>query len=272
MMRYLLSFLLLFSLKITSSAIDIAALEDSVLYYHNQSVQTYDTNLIEKYHRLSVAFLRKALKKQNAFDYPFNKLAHINKVRVDDGKLRSFFWSIPLTNERTIYSGFFLLKVKRKKRLYYLENKAVSQEFKLAQSNEINNWYGAVYFDIRTFRTSGKKKYLLLGWRKESPILQAKFADIVEFEKRNLSFGFDLFNTKKGIQKRIYLPYSTSVRCNLKYNEEEKLIFFDRLIPSQSQFVNSPETYSTSFIFDGYEFNKGQWIFKEDVDVRPGKK
>ena len=62
--------------------------------------------------------------------------------------------------------------------------------------------------------------------------------------------------------------YSSRAHVSVSYDEGKKLIIYDHLSPSIATMEGKYQFYGPDFSFDGYKFEKGKWIFTEDVDFK----
>jgi len=231
----------------------------------------------------NTVFLRKyqsVLSLPPAFNYPFDSLSGISKLRSDDSKLRITTWNVPLKNGTFRYFGFvevndghiFILQESADRPLGW-ENKILTSE----------NWYGAVYYKLISLKFNNQEYYTLLGWDGNNNNSNLKIIDILTFDSSGIPcFGKAIFKTAEGIKNRIVIEYAEKANILLRYDyqsimiqkgsriKEKKswMIVTDRLVPMMPTMEGIRKFYVPSGdMYDAYLFDKGFWTFVENVAV-----
>ena len=101
-----------------------------------------------------------------------------------------------------------------------------------------------------------------------------KIIDVMYFSGKNkIKFGLPIFKKSKDqSQKRVILEYDAKTLISVKYNEKEKQIIFDHLVPSRKDLEGIYEYYIPEGTFNSYNYKHGRWWLKQDVDIRNTQK
>jgi len=222
----------------------------------------------------------KVLKQPGAFNYPFDTLKGISKLRSEDGRFRIITWNIPLNNGTFRYFGFIELQGDTLFRLQETENG------RAGLMNDVlpaTNWYGVLYYSLIVTRFEKKSYYTLLGWDGNDPSSNRKVVDILSFDDKGLPvFGAPLFKTKNGLRNRVVIEYAKNGNAILRYDRQtlleqkgkrikerkEWMIVTDRLVPMNPSLEGMWKYYvPAGDTYDAYIFREGFWMFVEDIRV-----
>ncbi len=236
----------------------------------------------KKYNKQLLTTFEKILKMEGSFNYPFDSITDIGILTSSDFMIRIFNWNIPLVNGTHEYYGFVQAKQIKVKKVG-LFKKITTESFKVFPLNDIsstiknadnytgdnNRWYGMLYYSIIPKKAKSKKiYYTLLGWDGNDKFSNKKFIDVLTFDnKGNPVFGVTIFNTLKGIKKRVVFEYDATCTMSLKYSKAKDSIIFDHLVPSEPQLEGQFQYYCTDFTYDGFGFKNGKWNYGEFINV-----
>jgi hypothetical protein len=146
-------------------------------------------------------------------------------------------------------------------------------ENKFTEYFDTENWAGAVYYKMIPFKREGGSSIALFGWRGEDLLVSTKLIEVLTFKRKRLTFGLPVFQTKSSnIINRVLLHYPSNAIYNLKYIEDKDAFVYNRLTLANKKLDGSYAQYEPTFIFDGFFYEKGKWIFKEDFDLRAPEK
>ncbi len=240
--------------------------------------------------------LQNALKNDRSFDYPFDSLISIARLRSPDNSFRIFNWNLPKSDGTYEYFGIIQTHKLGNERydIYVLTDRSDEIKDPENQILSYDNWYGAHYYKLIK-NTSGKKEhYTLLGWDGNNSASTKKIIEVLSFRSNGEPvFGAYIFKRYKKKTYRIIFEYSSSVMVSLKYEDQsfyvqkkssshkkkirkvsERMIVFDRLMPMDPELEGQYQFYvPETNIFDGFVFHNGKWIFIKEVDARnPEKK
>jgi len=107
-----------------------------------------------------------ALSDEKSFNYPFDSLISISRLRSPDNTFRIFNWNLPKTDGTYEYFGVIqTYKLgKSKHEIFVLTDKSDEIDYPETQILTSENWYGAHYYKIIKNSAGQKKYYTLLGW------------------------------------------------------------------------------------------------------------
>lgn len=259
---------------------NLPAMEDSLKNMTKRMLtKDHDFERLTINHEFSL-YLKKALKKQESFDHPFDSLTNVSKLRSPDNTFRILTWFVPLSENSFEFFGFFQSYDPRRNEyyLYTLTDKRPEENNIDYETLEPDNWYGAYYTDLIHEKHNRKDYYTLLGWRSDNPLTRKRIIEPIRvMAKGKPNFGRPVFRYKDNKLRRIIFEYSSRVSMSMAYTQAVleqyrrgvDMIIFDRLMP-QKEFLKGkyqfyvPETN----VFDGFVFEDGNWVFISDVDAR----
>lgn len=223
--------------------------------------------------RALITGLVRALKEENSFKYPFDRLKSISILAPPDSSFRIFTWQLFVNDSTYRYYGAIQLN-QRELKLYPLVDRSFEMEdpFLVYEQHSPERWYGALYYNLRAYSTrQGKKYYLLFGFDCPSFFERRKLIDVLSFDAAGKPvFGapvFEGYPTPKGApgpEQRLLLEYSAEASVRLNWDENYQMILFDHLIPMPSPFGRGV-TYVPDGSYEGFKFEKGRWIYVEKV-------
>ncbi|MBE6312513.1 MAG: hypothetical protein E7076_05100 [Bacteroidales bacterium] len=210
--------------------------------------------------------LQTALKENGSFEYPFDHCPFLGKIYSSDHKLRFYTWNLPLSDGTFVYGGI----VQKNDGTFVALKSSKTYKPTERQQVTVNNWYGALYYQVVAMKQKKTTCYILLGWMGNNDLTQIKVIDVLKISKSGrMTFGSPIFsNEKRQTLSRIVFEYSAQYKMTLKYNSKTKQIIFDHLAPSNPRMVGVFSEYGPDFSYDAYCLKKGKWTYKPDVDAR----
>jgi hypothetical protein len=205
------------------------------------------------------------LQDEASFEYPFDSIKKIGKIYSPDHRLRIYSWNIPVGIDQSKYFAIVQYYAKREKKYYAV--KMQSTEY-LNGIIMVDNWPGALYYEIVETRHAGQKYYTLLGLDLGNMLTNKKVIDVVsidDFDKFYFCPKLILFNKK--LTDRLVFEYSEKASMTLKYYEDRKMIVFDHLSPEKPSMEGNFQFYGPDFTYDGLKFEKGIWVSYSDINV-----
>ena len=222
------------------------------------------TNLIE------------VLQYEKSFDFPFDSLPTIARILSPDNTFRIFNWLLKKDNGAYEYYAIVHYHNKKRKRyeiIYLVDNSA---NIRNAEQEDLDakNWYGGLYYKIAYIKKAGLKYYTLLAWDGNDGYSTKKIMDVMYFSGKNkIKFGLPIFKkNKKESQKRVIIEYDAKTSVSVRYQEKEKRIVFNHLVPPKKDLEGLEEYYIPEGTFNSYQYNKGKWLLEEDIDIRNQQK
>ena len=214
--------------------------------------------------------LVKALKIKNSFDYPFERLKSISIQYPADSTFRIFTWQLYVNENDYRYYGAIQMNTEDLQLFPLIDRSAGIQEDLEQRTLSPDEWYGAVYYNLKQFDTPQGKKYLLFGYDGYQFFTKRKLIDVLSFEQGKPVFGAPVFvsqdpNTPQMAKSRLVLTYSAAATINLNFNEHLEMILFDHLIRGQSGIPGQGPANLPDGSYEGYQIKDGAWVHVDKV-------
>ena len=219
--------------------------------------------------KVLITSLVKALKIENSFSYPFSRLKSLSILAPPDSSFRIFTWQLFVNDSTYRYYGTIQMN-QRDLKLFPLIDRSFEMDIPpIYEQLSSDNWYGALYYNIRQFDSKEGRKYLLMGYDAFAFFEKRKVIDVLSFDgKGKPVFGSPVFvreNPKPGPkEQRIFLDYSAEASVRVNWDEQYKMILFDHLIAFPSPFGHGM-TAVPDGSYDGLRLEKGHWKYIEKV-------
>ena len=219
-----------------------------------------------------IKILKEVLSYEKSFRYKFDSLSTISILEPEDQSFKLFNWI--LKSDNGAFKYFALIQYKNKKRGKYEIIELNDNSENIRNPNNLNldskNWYGCLYYKIIYIKKSGRKFYTFLGWDGNDGKSTKKIIDILIFGGKNkVRFGLPIFKLKdRKTQKRYILESDSKTTFSLNYNEKNKSIYFNNLIPIKKELKGMEEYYIPEGSFNSFEYVNGKWVFKDDIDAK----
>jgi hypothetical protein len=233
----------------------------TIMNGENQAVKTEANNAF-------ISTLQEVLQFERSFNYPFDSLKTISIKKSSDSKVRIYTWLLKKDNGSYQYFGFVHYKNKSKKRYEIITLNDNSENIRRPENEQLDNdnWYGALYYDIIYIKKKGRKYYTLLGWDGNNDISTKKIIDVMYFSGREkIKFGASIFKKGKTTTKRFIIEYNATSTISVRYEEKEKRIVFDHLIPMRKDLEGLHEYYIPDGTYNALKYTNGKWELKNDV-------
>ena len=256
--------------KLSPEAItQLHAIEDTlgVLVYAvvNDSIET------ERFAacRALIPALVRALKVENSFKYPFERLKGLSILAPPDSSFRIITWQLFVNDSTYRYYGA-IQRNSRELQLFPLRDKRFEMDnLPLHDQLTPENWYGALYYNLRQFDSKEGRKYLLFGFDAFTFFEKRKVIDVLSFNKAGQpTFGAPVFERASPPpgppEQRIIFEYSAETSMRVNWDEVYQMVMFDHLIPFPSPFGRGM-TKVIDGSYDGLKLEKGRWKFIEQV-------
>lgn len=254
--------------------VSIKEAEDSLTLLMKQIYSDSPISIKEVANNRFIDILKATFLDDRVFNYPFDSLKHIGKIKSEDKKVRIFSWNLPQPGDYQKYYGFVLLQ-KEKGGIQVIEltdnRKSITNPIK--EILRPNNWMGALYYSITDVSYNGITYYILLGLDFNNEFSSKKIIDVLSFDKQmELSFGLNIFHVGEVVLSRVVFEFSARANMTLRYIPETKTIVFDHLSPSRPDFEENYQFYGPDFSFDGFKLDKGNWVYVRNLDLRNSKR
>ncbi|MFO8021944.1 MAG: hypothetical protein R6U65_05725, partial [Perlabentimonas sp.] len=220
-----------------------------------------------------VTKLHECLQINESFDYSFDKLENIGKLKSDDGKLRVFTWNLPLQNGTQKYFGFIQIKQNGNIKVFALNDNREGFEDPQNDITTSENWYGALYYYLHEVEANNNTYYTLLGVDLNNLLSTKRVIEALHINhKGEPVLGYPLFRVRNQVINRIIFEYSSRANLVLKWDERHEMIVFNHLTPLQPNFTGNFQYYVPDLSFDGFRFEENQWVYTPDIDIRNPKR
>ena len=213
--------------------------------------------------------LVKALKHENSFQYPFERLRSISIQYPADSTFRIFTWQLYVDENDYRYYGAIQMNTKELK-LFPLRDRSHEVQDIHKDILTPEQWYGSVYYNLKEFDTAEGKKYLLFGYDGYSFHVKRKLVDVLSFKDGKPVFGAPVFVSVDPDfphlpKNRIVLTFSAAASVKLNYDGHIDMIIFDHLIQAMSEVPGQGPTNLPDGSYEGYKLNNGQWEYVNKV-------
>ncbi len=206
-----------------------------------------------------------------SFEYPFDSLKSLGKIKSEDQKIRIYTWNIPDIDGTNNYCGFLQYNAGKNSgfKVFRLTDKRADITDPAVITLDPDNWYGCLIYGIIEKNISGTTCYTLLGYNPENLFISKKIIDVLWFnDKHEPVFGKAVFKYQNRMQSRVLFEYSAKVNMSLQWNEKMNMIVFDHLSPSKPSYQGNYQYYGPDFSYDGFRFDQGIWEYVMDIDIR----
>jgi hypothetical protein len=214
------------------------------------------------------------LKSPISFDFVFDSLKTLSALKSSDGQVRIFTWFLQ-SRETGTFNYFGLIQKRNAKTgkfsIHGLMEKKHDTDFAEINVLKVDEWYGAVYYDIIERKINKKICYFLLGWQGHDRLSTRKVIEVLDFDFwDNVDFGMPVFMGQPGpkIKYRVVFEFAASAVMLLRYDKKKRMLVFDHLSPSSPSLKGNFSSYGPDFTYDGYRFRKGKWIYRKNLDLR----
>ncbi len=177
--------------------------------------------------------LEKTLNQKGSLEHDFSGLKGVSIIQPEDKALRIFTWQLYVDKDHYQYRGFIQTKDGKVYRLQDKSDDMRTVEFSIFKPE---NWYGALYYNMKEFKSEGQTMYLLFGYDAFDFYNRRKLLDVLYFDNSGRPrFGKTVLEMKDGSGrmrkvKRFVMEYSSSVNVTLNYSKEQDMIIYDHLI------------------------------------------
>ncbi len=265
----ILFYLIIINANLEAQNNKIELLEDSIQSLFSKIILSKNDNEKLECNNEIENILEQLLEDENSFEYPFNGLKNISKLSSDDGMIRIFTWNLPYGNGTYSYFGFIQMNSKSNKlSLFKLTDKSEGISSPQDKILDNENWYGALYYKIRTNKYKNKTYYTLFGWDGNDSFTNKKLIETLIIKRNKPQFGSPIIKVGNNTQHRVIFEYAKQAKMMLSYDDKKKMIVFDHLAPSLKKFKGQYMYYGPDLSQDGLEFIDGFWILRPNLDMR----
>jgi hypothetical protein len=211
-----------------------------------------------------VKLLSRTLKQEQGFQFNLDTIKNVSCIYDPENTFRIITWMY--LGYEGGYRHFGCIQFRENNRIIPFTDRT---EFLSLPEDTVltpQKWFGATYYQLVP---SGKKKYLLIGFNKTEPFMNQKVLEVLDLTNpQQPVFGSPIFTTdsaQKVFKYRKVYAYSVMASMILRYEEEEKKILLDHLVPVEERFKGMYFNYIPDGSLDAFRMKKGKWIFSENV-------
>ena len=267
MTRFTLLFIICLSVLPVNAQSDteemLAGLFSRMLMAENDfsRIQTNDSikSLIDGYVRSDSIFLHR-----------FVNLRNLGQITSPDSLLKIVSWNLPLKESGGRYFCYLVRRGEEGKsnRVDYLTTSYHTDPVKTDTTYKSSDWYGALYYDLRSYRVNNEKFWVMLGLDFGNPLITRKVIDVLNFTNADsLYFGRKWFETDSLLKYREVFEYSSEGVMTLRFLNDTTIVF-DHLVPFSPEMTGNRQFYGPDYSYDAFMFKNGIWNFSLNVDAR----
>jgi hypothetical protein len=206
----------------------------------------------------------------SVFTHRFTNLRYLGQINSPDNLVKIITWNLILNDGGNRYICYIIRKSESGKRNNIYKLSGIYNESPIRTDTIYSepNWYGALYYEIRPFTIGKETSYILLGIDYGNSFVTRKIIDVLTFAPGNrLLFGRNCFSDGIVTSPRVVFEFSANAVMSLRFYNDLSIVF-DHLSPSSSELKDNRQYYGPDFSYDSYDFEKGLWRLKTNVDIR----
>lgn len=210
----------------------------------------------------------KVLRMPGSFEYPFDSLLFMKKLKPKDEKFRLYNWTLEFKDGSYRFYGALQMNLKDTFLIYPLFDRSSDMAGNLEDTTVTNeNWIGAQYYQVIDNQRKKKKNkfYTLIGYDGNNSMSNKKLVETLYFEDDKPYFGHAAIEVNDTLYKRWYFEFRDDAIMHLNYVPGHNMITADNLVPPKPENKGKKFTYLPSGAYDYFLFKRGKWIFHEDL-------
>jgi len=204
------------------------------------------------------------------FVHRFKNLRYLGQITSPDSLLKIITWNLILKSSQSRYFCYFIRKPEdsRGNKIYKLTASYKEEAVKTDTTYNEKDWYGALYYDVRTEIIDGKKCWILLGIDYGNPDITRKIIDVLNITPDDsVIFGRKWFESEGKLKFRDVFEYDSNGMMSLRFKSDSSVVF-DHLVPFSASQKNDRKFYGPDYSYDAYNFTNGLWRMIINVDAR----
>jgi hypothetical protein len=206
----------------------------------------------------------------SAFRYKFSNLRFLGQITSADNLVKLITWNLILEDGGNRYFCYIIRRSSGGPLNIVYKLSGIYNEASIRSDTVYSdsNWYGALYYDIRPFKSENDTDYILLGIDYGNSFITRKIIDVLSFGPANsLVFGKRCFSDGKNVSPRVVFEFSATAVMSLRFVSSTSIVF-DHLSPISPQYKDNRQFYGPDFSFDSYDLENGLWKLKSNIDIR----
>lgn len=208
------------------------------------------------------------VRSDSVFSHRFYNVRYLGQITSRDSVLKIIAWNLNLRNGKGKYFCYLIRKAGNKNLIYNLSAPYNEQPMRTDRTYAADEWYGALYYDLKPFVIGGRKCWVLLGLDYGNPLISRKLIDVLSFTPEDsLFFGRKCFENGDEMKFREVFEYSSGAMMSLRFASDTSIVF-DHLVPFGDSQKDNHQYYGPDYSYDAFIFEKGIWKFTLNVDAR----
>lgn len=213
--------------------------------------------------------LRKFVETEGSFDVDADSINTVMFKRSEDRKVRAITWL--MADNDGNYKSYGVVQYKQKHNIenFWL-NEKLGREKKELENNDFTQaeWPGGLIYQIYEFKYKRKTRYLIMTFHGLDTKVNRKSIDVMTIDKEGITFGLPVFKRYEDDQDpdyRVLFTYSDQATMTLRYDDKDKMIVFDKLVPAAGFVSGVDEFLIPDGTYSAYKpLRKGKWVRLED--------
>ncbi len=243
----------------------IKVYEDTIRMYGDSLInsQTENNRTIASYRIIRI--LTKALKVPHSYYYNWDTTLPWKIVSPEDGSFHIFSWYVRSDIEAYKYFGTIQMKADTLKMFPLIDYSDFTENAENVMVDN-DNWYGSLYYGIKTVKAGKNTYYTLFGWDGYNLTSNRKIMDVLWFKNGKPRFGAPIIQPDKGkTVNRFILEFSDEASASLNYSESDKKIVYDHVAPADNALEGFYGNYVPDGTYEGFEWKKGKWKHVDEI-------
>ncbi|MGA2407727.1 MAG: hypothetical protein ABSF81_13400 [Bacteroidales bacterium] len=210
------------------------------------------------------------VKSDTVFSHRFTNLRYLGQIMSPDSLLKIITWNLVLENAPGRYFCYFIRKQEpgESNKIYRLSASYNENPVKTDTTYAEPDWYGALYYDLKPYKTNDKSCWVLLGIDYGNSFISRKIIEVLSFAPDNsIIFGRKWFASGEEIKFRDVFEYASNAMMSLRFKSDSSIVF-DHLVPFSASHKDDRQYYGPDYSFDAYNFKNGLWKLIINVDAR----
>jgi|WetSurMetagenome_2_1015567.scaffolds.fasta_scaffold210011_2 hypothetical protein len=235
------------------------SIDDSVSIQINDSIRT----IVDSY-----------MESDSVFKHRFSNVRYMGQITSTDSLVKIITWNLLLRDEPCRY---YCNIIRRTQKAIHPDIYKLTAEYNINRigmdtTYSSENWYGALYYDLRPQIIGGKNCWMLLGIDYGNPEITRKIIEILTFDKDDrIVFGLKSFVSSDIVRFREVFEYSSAATMTMRFGGDDTIVF-DHLVPFAPEMADNRQYYGPQYSNDAYVLENGLWKFKLNVDARNKEK
>ncbi len=243
----------------------IKGMEDTLRIYGDSLINSplEENRTIASYRIIKT--LSRALKVKNSFYYQWDTLLPWKIITPEDDSFKMFLWYTRSDIDAYKYYGTIQMRSDTLRMFPLIDySDYTDKPENITVDNE--NWYGALYYGVKTVKVGKVKYYTLFGWDGNNLTSNKKIIDILWFQKGSPRFGAPIIQPEKGkLVNRFILEFANDASATLNYNGIEKKIIYDHITPNGDALEGFYANYIPDGTYEGFEWKRNKWRHVDNI-------